>query len=132
MKFGIFKMLVSWKYQISYFCTMSFLYLFWTKGQTSAIQKLFWNNFFGGKKVHGYLQKGPNFNLGLSKLWKSKKKFELLKNIFFFNSSFSGASNDPPKYKIPEKNPVRHLEYASSPTYQKIINVVGEEHIELC
>ena len=61
-----------------------------------------------------------------------KKKIELLKNIFFFNSSFSGASNDPPKYKIPEKNPVRHLEYASSPTYQKIINVVGEEHIELC
>ena len=34
--------------------------------------------------------------------------------------TFSGASNDPPKYKIPEKNPVCHLEYASSPTYQKI------------
>ena len=51
---------------------------------------------------------------------ENPKKNQLLKNIFFFNSSFSGASNDPPKYKIPPKNPVRHLEYASSPTYKKI------------
>ena len=46
-----------------------------------------------------------------SKVWKSKKKIELLKNIFFSTSSFLGASNDSPK------NPVKHLQYALDPTY---------------
>ena len=85
-----------------------------------GILRLFKNFFeiiFLGKKKYMVTSRMAQILIGDYQNFKNPKKIELLKNIFFSTSSFSGASNDPPKWKIPEKNPVKHLQYALGPTY---------------